>query len=146
MRNAGKTEMFEKNTGQKHRDAKQHIAEIAMDDKIRKMTIAAEDYGDNRWKIFNLSFWTEKGEEIVVGDDSFIPKECIIEVEIKPDEHVIGFFGNIGDALDGFGIYVMKDPVVCKQECLASPMSSVIDMKKQQEMMAIFDPKIEDGL
>ena len=41
-----------------------------------------------------------------------MPEDYIKKVEIKPDEYVVGFFGNVGEALDGFGIYKLKTPVI----------------------------------
>ena len=77
--------------------------------KITKLRIASDDTAIK--KIFMFALETEKGLLFSCGDPD-PPKDCIEEIDIKPDEYILGFLGNITDALDGFGIYVAKIPVI----------------------------------
>jgi hypothetical protein len=41
-----------------------------------------------------------------------------MKVEIKPDEYILGFFGSLSEALDGFGLYVAKVPIISRRDMI----------------------------
>ena len=83
-------------------------------------------------KIFYFKLVSQKGITFETGDED-VPEVCKEILEIKPDEYVLGFFGNMSEALDGFGIYCAKVPIVERHVVTALT----------EEREKVFDPNIE---
>ena len=57
-----------------------------------------------------------------------------MNVKIQPDEYVLGFYGNLSEALDGFGIYIAKIPIISRRD--------IIPCKGEREIPHSFDNNI----
>jgi len=91
---------------------------IDIDDRITYFTLAGDlsDAEDQPQKIFMIEFKTLKGIHFRHGlSEQDVPETCIVNVGIKPDEYILGFFGNLQNVLDGFGLYILKLPVVSRK-------------------------------
>ena len=86
---------FNHQTSKKFKDSDMKDITIDIDDKITSFSLAG-DLDQVIQKIFVLEFTTKKGLHFRHGlAESDVPKTCILNVDVKPDEYVLGFFGNL---------------------------------------------------
>jgi hypothetical protein len=88
--------------------------------------------------VFMIELVTKKGQKHRFGDDK-VDEEEIMEVPLKPDEHIVGFFGNIDKHINGFGIFVTKDKIV-RRVTLRAAGSGLLGPR---EVPNVFDENIE---
>lgn len=82
-----------------------------------------------------LEFTTEKGIHFRHGlSEHDVPNTCKMNVPIQNDEYILGFYGNLSTALDGFGIYIGYVPIISRRD--------MINCKSAREPPHSFDNKI----
>ncbi len=129
LQTGSKTDDLQFNAKKEYNDSKTFQEKFDEDDKITKLALACDD------EIYHICIETQKGKVLKWGEQY---PDQVVEVGIKPDEYLMGFFGNINKALNGFGIYLAKEPIIVKKD--------IRDLNPNRKFPHSFNEKIEGSL
>ncbi len=115
-----------------YKDFDETEIEIAKDDLIKEISIAY-DKEDEIQAIYYLAFKTKSGKEYKFGDVDSGEKQSE-KIEIRIDEYVLGFTGNVTSKFCGFGIFVAKDIPIIKTETIGKIIPEEYDPIVYEEL------------
>ncbi len=124
--------MFEHPSTAEYNDLEEEEIEIGRGDHIKEIALAY-DKEDEVQTIYFLAFKTASGKEFKFGDVESGEKQAE-KIDIRIDEFVLGFSGNVQNKFCGFGLFIAKDIPIVRTEVIGKIVPDEFDPVVYEEL------------